>query len=136
MAMIDDLIAFDPPDANIKPLYEEPLKCRIISCSAATRSTRTTCGAGHLIMINRLAIDLIGMYKEKKEDPLIPLETIQVDRLRLPADALDPKHEDGGAPGGPTTLVCDIFTLPAGRRKSIILRTAQMTTIASPGGLP
>jgi hypothetical protein len=53
-----------------------------------------------------------------------------VDRKNLVAEPPeDPiNHPDGWAPGGPTHIGCGLVPFPAGRRKSQILRVAQMTT--------
>jgi hypothetical protein len=131
MAMIDDLVTFKDPVKQPKPLYEDPLKRPHQLVLGGDQIYADDVWAGHLIMLNPLANELIGLYKDPqspKPQELIPLETIPVDRLHLDNDALDPKHKDGWAPGGPTMLVCDLVTFPAGRRRSAILRVAQMTT--------
>jgi len=129
MAMIDDLITADLQ----KPLYEDALKRPHQLVLGGDQIYADDVWAGHLIMLNRLANELVGMYKDPESptpEELIPLETLPVDRKHLvTTEEEDPvNHPDGWAPGGPTPLACGLVTFPAGRRKSQILRVAQMTT--------
>jgi hypothetical protein len=133
MAMIDDLVTFEDTADGIHPLYEDPLKRPHQLVLGGDQIYADDVWAGHLLMLNPLANELIGLYKDPqspKPDELIPLETMPVDRKDLVAsDAEDPiDHPDGWGPGGPTPIPCGLVPFPAGRRKSQILRVAQMTT--------
>jgi hypothetical protein len=128
MAMIDDLIA-----DIAKPLYEDPLKRPHQLVLGGDQIYADDLWAGQLLMVNPLANELIGTWKDpqsSKPDELIPVETMPVDRKDLVATkAEDPvNHPDGWGPGGPTPIPCGLVPFPAGRRKSQILRLAQMTT--------
>lgn len=128
MAMIDDLIA----DIE-KPLYEDPLKRPHQLVLGGDQIYADDLWAGQLLMVNPLANQLIGTWKDpqsSKPDEPIPVETMPVDRKDLVAThAADPiNHPDGWGPGGPTPIPCGLAPFPAGHRKSQILRLAQMTT--------
>ena len=129
MAMIDDLITADLQ----KPLYEDALKRPHQLVLGGDQIYADDVWAGHLLMLNPLANELIGTYTDPQAahpDQRIPLETMPVDRKDLVASHQeDPiNHEDGWAPGGPTHIPCGLDPFPAGRRKSQIMRVAQMTT--------
>ena len=124
MAMIDDLITADLQ----KPLYEDALKRPHQLVLGGDQIYADDVWAGHMLMLNPLANELIGMYKDPDSahpDELVPVETMPVDRKNL-EDPID--HPDGWAPGGPTHIGCGLVPFPGGRRKSQILRVAQMTT--------
>ena len=129
MAMIDDLITADLQN----PLYEDALKRPHQLVLGGDQIYADDVWAGHMLILNPLANELIGMYKDSDSphpDELIPLETMPVDRKRLiTSEEEDPiNHPDGWAPGGPTHIPCGLDPFPAGRRKSQIMRVAQMTT--------
>ncbi|MEO8627890.1 MAG: hypothetical protein ABI612_07280 [Betaproteobacteria bacterium] len=129
MAMIDDLIIADLQ----KPLYEDALKRPHQLVLGGDQIYADDVWAGHMVMLNPLANELIGAYKDPQSphpDELIPLETLPVDRKDLVVSHQeDPiNHPDGWAPGGPTHIPCGLVPFPAGRRKFQILRVAQMTT--------
>jgi hypothetical protein len=129
MAMIDDLIIADPQ----KPLYEDASKRPHQLVLGGDQIYADEVWAGYMLMLNPLANELVGTYKDpqsSKPEELIPLETMPVDRKDLVASHQeDPlNHPDGWAPGGPTHVPCGLVPFPAGRRKSQIMRVAQMTT--------
>jgi len=129
MAMIDDLIIADPQ----KPLYEDASKRPHQLVLGGDQIYADEVWAGYMLMLNPLANELVGTYKDpqsSKPEELIPLETMPVDRKDLVASHQeDPlNHPDGWAPGGPTHIPCGLVPFPAGRRKSQIMRVAQMTT--------
>ncbi len=133
MAMIDDLVTFEDTASGIKPLYEDPLKRPHQLVLGGDQIYADDVWAGQLLMLNPLANELIGTYKDPqsvKPDEIIPLETMPVDRKDLVAThAEDPiNHPDGWGPGGPTPIACGLVPFPAGRRRSQVLRVAQMTT--------
>lgn len=126
MAMIDDIIA----DAS---LYADALKRPHQLVLGGDQIYADDVWAAHLQMINRLGNELIGNLPDQP-DPAdatpIPLERIPVDRRRLGVDEEDPiNHPDRWAPGGPTPLPAGLIEFPAGRRQTLILREAQMTTV-------
>jgi hypothetical protein len=129
MAMIDDLVTADPE----KPLYEDALKRPHQLVLGGDQIYADDVWAGHMLMLNPLANELIGTYKDPESptpDQLVPLETMPVDRRNLVAErAEDPiNHPDGWGPGGPTHIPCGLTAFPAGRRRSQIMRVGQMTT--------
>jgi hypothetical protein len=129
MAMIDDFILAD----LAKPLYEDPLQRPHQLVLGGDQIYADDVWAGHMVMLSPLANELIGKYTDPqspKPDELIALETVPIDRKDLVAThAEDPlNHPDGWAPGGPTPMPCSLVPFPAGRRKSQVLRVAQMTT--------
>lgn len=127
MAMIDDLIA----DAK---LYENALKRPHQLMLGGDQIYADDVWAGHMIMINRLANELIGTYAGDSSlpgpKPRVPLETVSIDYALRPASAEDPPdHLSRWVKGGPTPLPADLVAFPAGRRRELVLRQAQMTTV-------
>jgi hypothetical protein len=117
MPMIDDLIV----DAS---LYEDPLKRPHQLVLGGDQIYADDLWAGHLYMLNPLANELIGTYVDDRGKRL-PLETLTIDHV--PSD--DPvNHPDGWAPGGTTPLQAGLMEFPAGRRRGLVVREAQMST--------
>jgi hypothetical protein len=132
MAMIDDFVTFEETASGTKPLYEDPLKRPHQLVLGGDQIYADDVWAGHLLMLNPLANELIGTYKDPQSvtpDEFIPLETMPVDRKDLVPEEEDPvRFPDGWGPGGPTAIPCGLVPFPAGRRRSQLLRVAQMTT--------
>jgi hypothetical protein len=138
MAWIDDLIA----DPQTK-LYEDALKRPHQLVLGGDQIYADDVWAAHLIMINRLGNELIGLAPGElpRSDPLgeaeaVPVERLVVDQKRLgPEDAPAPDGEnpltnpDAWAPGGSTALPAGLTEFPAGRRFQLMLREAQMTSV-------
>ena len=129
MAMIDDFVTADLQN----PLYENASKRPHQLVLGGDQIYADDVWAGHMRMLNPLANELVGTFKDptsSSPNELIPVETMPVDRRDLvAARAEDPiNHPDGWGPGGPTHIPCGLTPFPAGRRKSQVMRVAQMTT--------
>ncbi len=127
MAMIDDIFT----DQN---LYEDALKRPHQLVLGGDQIYADDVWAGHLIMINRLGNELIGTYLSDSSlpgpTPRVPLETMSIDYALRPPTADDPPDQlPPWMPGGPTPLPIDLIAFPAGRRRELVLRQAQMTTV-------
>ena len=130
MAMIDDLIVAGT-------LHEDPLKRPHQLVLGGDQIYADDVWAAHLQMVNRLGNELIGTVP----DPLPGLEShpLPVERLPIDKRPLGPEETpsgedpinfpDGWAPGGPTPLPAGLTEFPAGRRRPLVLREAQMTTV-------
>ncbi|EHR72229.1 hypothetical protein BurJ1DRAFT_3421 [Burkholderiales bacterium JOSHI_001] len=129
MAMIDDLIA-DPA----QPLFNDPVKRPHHLVLGGDQIYADDLWAGQLMLVSPLALELVGTWRQKRTAPLadsfVSVETLPVDRKNLTAtNSEDPiNHPDGWGPGGPTPIACSLDPFPAGRRKSQLMRVAQMTT--------
>jgi hypothetical protein len=127
MAMIDDFIF----DAH---LYEDALKRPHQLVLGGDQIYADDVWSGHMVMINPLANELIGTYQGDSSlpgpKPRVPLETVSIDYALRPASAEDPPdHLSRWVEGGPTPLPADLIAFPAGRRRELVLRQAQMTTV-------
>jgi hypothetical protein len=127
MAMSDDVIG----DPNVR-LYEDPLKRPHQLVLGGDQIYADDVWPAHMQMINRLGNELIGSYPDEL-DPngsRVPLETVTVDQRRLGPEEEDPvNHPDGWAPGASTALPAGLTEFPARRRRGLVLREAQMTTV-------
>ena len=125
MPMIDDLIA----DAK---LYEDALKRPHQLMLGGDQIYADDLWSGQLIMVNALANELIGTVKVDSDLPnktRMPLETVTLDYKLLSSTEEDPVHHRGNwVTGGTTPLACGLTAFPAGRRRPLVLRQAQMTT--------
>jgi hypothetical protein len=122
MAMIDDYIA----DAK---LYEDALKRPHHLVLGGDQIYADDLWAGHLLMINPLGNEMIGTYLGDSSlpgpQPRVPVETITIDYKQVE----DPiNHRAGWDTGGSTPLPANVIAFPAGRRRGLVLRQAQMTT--------
>jgi len=129
MAMIDELIA-DPA----RPLFDDPLKRPHHLVLGGDQIYADDLWAGQLMLVSPLALELVGTWRQKRTAPLadsfVSVETLPVDRKNLTATNSEDRinHPDGWGPGGPTPIACSLGPFPAGRRKSQLMRVAQMTT--------
>lgn len=127
MAMIDDFIVEDD-------LYEDALKRPHQLVLGGDQIYADDVWSGHLVMVNALANELVGTCAGDSSvpgaTPRVPLETLSIDYALRPASAEDPPDQLGSwIEGGPTPLPAGLTAFPPGRRRRLVLRQAQMTTV-------
>jgi hypothetical protein len=126
MAMIDELIA----DAH---LYDDALKRPHQLVLGGDQIYADDLWDGQLVMVNALANELIGTVRVDSDLPhktRLPLETVTIDYKLLSSAEEDPVHHPSGwVTGGSTPLPAGLTAFPAGRRRGLVLRQAQMTTV-------
>lgn len=129
MAMIDDLIADHHGDDP--PLYEDALKRPHQLVLGGDQIYADDVWAGHLVMLNPLANELIGTYRADSSVPgehRVPLETLPIEYTLRPLSEDEDPLATRWVAGGTTPLPVDLIAFPAGRRRALVLREAQMTT--------
>ena len=126
MAMIDDYVT----DGH---LYEDALKRPHQLVLGGDQIYADDLSAGHLLMLNPVANELIGTYEGDSSlpgpKPRVPVQTVAIDYALQPSGPGDTDDEPRRwIAGGPTPLPIDLVAFPAGRRQGLVLRQAQMTT--------
>jgi len=125
MAMIDDLI-------DQETLYEDAKKRPHQLVLGGDQIYADDVWGGFLRVLNPIANELVGTYRTDSSLEGVrrtPVETVTIDAKLLSGDEVDPlEHPSGWAAGGSTPLPCDLVAFPAGRRRNLIFRQAQMTT--------
>ena len=121
--------------SGIKPLYEDALKRPHQLVLGGDQIYADDVWAGHLLMLNPLANELIGTYKDPQSRQagrasFRSKRCPWTARTSSPTHAEDPDQQSGrlGARAVRHRIPCGLVPFPAGRRRSQILRVAQMTT--------